>query len=235
MKSPIQRIALLCAIATTTIVSCNSGNADKTKTDTTAAVATAPAPLKQELFIKHKVADYAKWKPVFDADAANRKAAGLQDHVVARGLEDSNTVLVITYMDDVAKAKAMVADPKLKETMQKAGVTGAPEIDLIHRADFDTTATAQSARAMVKIKVKDWDAWKKAFDADKSVRLANGVQDRMVGYNVDDNHLVTIVSVINDMAKAKAMMSSKELGEKMKSSGVEGKPSFFFYHVVEMK
>jgi hypothetical protein len=236
MKPPIQRIALLCALASTTFISCNSGTGEKAKTDSTPpAAAAAPAPLREELVIKHKVANYAKWKPMFDADVANRKAAGLVDHIIGRGDEDSNMVIIIMYMDDAAKAKAMVGDPKLKEVMQKAGVVGAPEIDFVHRVENDTTPTSQTARMMVKLKVKDFEAWKTLFDSDKPVRVANGSQDRMVGHNVDDNHMVTIISVVNDAAKSRARMSSRELADKMKASGVEGTPSFFAYHIVEKK
>lgn len=236
MKPSSQRMALLCVVGTTIFISCNPGNADKSKTDSTATpVAPTHAALREELIIKHKVANYAKWKPLFDADAPNRKAAGLEDHIVGRGDEDSNMVIVILYMDDAAKAKAMIADPKLKEVMQKAGVIGIPEIDFVHRVENDSTPTSQTARMMVKVSVKDFDVWKTSFDSDKAVRLAHGSQDRMVGHSIDDKRMVTIISVVNDAAKAKARMGSKELADKMKAAGVEGAPSFFAYHLVENK
>jgi hypothetical protein len=30
------------------------------------------------VIVTHKVADYARWKPIFDADGANREIAGSQ-------------------------------------------------------------------------------------------------------------------------------------------------------------
>ena len=237
MKHPSNWIRLLSIVTLFTAVSCNSGEEKKeAQADSLAKAATvAPAPLKDELFVKHKVADFDKWKAAFESGAADRAAAGLQDHIIARGVEDPNTVLIIEFMDDADKAKTFVADPKLKEAMAKAGAISAPEIDYIHRVDTDTTPTDLTARLMVKLKVKDWASWKKVFDTDKADRLAGGLSDRMVGHAVGDDHSVTLVFVVNDAAKAKAMMSSKELGEKMKTSGVEGQPSVFFYTVAVKK
>ncbi|MES2372112.1 MAG: hypothetical protein V4557_05995 [Bacteroidota bacterium] len=234
MKHVTSCSKLLPVLLITILVSCNSGTDKKDSKDTTAvANASQPQELKEEMFIKHKVVNYTKWKPLYDADSSNRLANGLHDHIVARGDEDPNTVMVIFYMDDVTKAKAMVADPKLKEVMQKAGVSGAPEIDYIHRVFNDSSKTDQSARVMIKHKVQDWDIWKKVFDDDKQARMDAGLSDRMVGYTVGDNRMVTIICVVNDEAKAKAFMNDKRLTDKMKAGGVEGPPSIFFYHVVE--
>jgi hypothetical protein len=215
------------------LASCNSGADKKDSKDSADAGIIQPQPLKEELFVKHKVINFAKWRPVYDADKNVRLASGLHDHIVARGMEDSNTVLLIFYMDDAAKAKAFSADPKLKEVMEKAGALGPPEIDFVHRVMNDTSATDQTVRVMIKHKVKDWDAWKKVFDSDKQARMDAGISDRMLGHAVDDNHMVTIVFVVNDVAKAKAFMNDKKLADKMKEGGVEGPPAIFFYRVVE--
>ena len=228
---------LLLAAVMLALASCQSGNDQKTTSpDSTAtAQAPAPAPMKDEMFVMHKVADFTKWKAVFDADSANRLSAGLHDHIVARGDDDPNKVLLIFYMDDTAKARSMARNPALAETMKKAGVTGPPQFDYIHRPYTDTAPTTATDRLMVKHRVKDVDAWKKIFDEDKPNRAKDGVMDRMIGYSMDDPHMITIVFVINDLAKAKAMLQSKEIADKMKAGGVEGKPVTFFYKVVEKK
>jgi hypothetical protein len=60
-----------------------------------------------------------------------------------------------------------------------------------------------------------------------------GLIDRVVGHSIGDNHMVTVVCAITDMAKAKAFMKSKDLKDRMAKSGVEGPPSIFFYNIVE--
>ncbi len=226
------------------VSSCNSGSEKKAEepaaADTTAAVThavktPAPAPAVKPpnvLVIKHKVANYAKWKVLYDGHDSVRLSYGLHNYVVSRGLDDSNMVMIALHMDDVAKAKAFVALPDLKETMKKGGVLGAPSISYIDVQMLDTSMNAQT-RVRVTHKVKDWDAWKKAFDSHKQARMDAGLTDRSVGYEIGDNHMVSIVFAISDMKKAKDFINSKDLKDKMAEAGVVGPPSFFYYKVAQ--
>lgn len=220
----------------TIFLACNSGKDKAAKTDSSAVVATPVAPiLKDEVIVKHHVANYAKWRAVFNTDSAQRLAAGLHDHIIARGTADSNEVLLVFYMDDTAKAKAFARNPQLQEVMKKAGVTGKPDMNFIHRIATDTSNTAETGRVLVKHRVNDFDAWKKVYDEDKPNRIAAGLSDKMVGHAVDDNHQVLLICVVNDESKAKAFMGSKALADKMKSGGVAEAPLVFFYRIVEKK
>ncbi len=218
--------------------SCNSKKdkkADENPTDSTGTKTEnviAPMGPTEVMLVRHKVADYAKWKPGYDAHDSARLANGLHSYVIARGLEDSNMVMVAMRMDDVTKAKAMAADPALKDVMKKAGVTGPPEIDFIHSVMNDTTALQQTTRLMIRSKVKDFDAWKQSFDTHNQVRKDAGLTDRVVAYSIDDNHNITLVFAVADLEKAKAFLVSKELKERMDAAGVVGPPDIFFYKVV---
>ena len=224
--------------------SCNSGEekkadestADtstvKTDTTTTATVLTTSGPTSI-MTIKAKVANYAKWKPAYDSRDSIRQASGLHNYVIARGTEDSNMILVALRMDDVDKAKAMAASAELKAAMKKAGVTGPPSFDYLTSVMNDTTSIQQTVRLMAKSKVKDFDAWKKSFDDHKQARIDAGLTDRVIAYTTGNNHNVTLVFAVADVAKAKAFINSKDLKDKMKESGVEGPPNFFFYRIVE--
>ena len=221
------------------ISSCNSGK-DREKKEATAdttmkkaEMTTAPSGPLSLMVIRHKVANYEKWKTAYEAHDSARLANGLHKYVICRGLEDSNMVLVAQVMDDVSKAKEMAASPGLKEVMKKAGVTGPPMIDFITGIMNDTTYLQETVRIMVRHKVKDWDAWKKAFDSHKQMRMDAGLTDRVIGYSVGDNHQVTLVFAAADLDKAKAFMNSQELKDKMKEAGVEGAPDRFMYRVVQ--
>jgi len=225
---------LMLSAALVLALSCNSGTdkKDNTPAADTTVHPVAAAPVSTDFMtIKHKVANYTKWLPGYEGNDSMRMANGLHSYMVARGVEDSNMVLVAVRMDNIDKAKAFTANPGLKDAMQKAGVTGPPEIDYLHSVMNDTATVPQTIRELVKFKVKDWDAWRKVFDTDKQDRINAGITDRVIAYTVGDTHMVTLVFAIADMAKAKAFMMSKALGEKMKSSGVEGQPSSFFYRV----
>ncbi len=224
-------------------VSCNSGEekkAEETKTtDTTAVVTPAEAPpapvekLENIVMVQHKVADFAKWRPIFEANDSMQRAYGLTNYVLGRGMDDSNMVIIMLKMADSAKAREFAGSAALKAKMQEAGVVGKPTIDYLHVVWNEGTKIDQVARVMVKHKVKDWDAWKKEFDDHKQARIDAGLIDRGVAYTQGDNHKVSLVFAINDMAKAKAFAASKDLKDKMQKAGVDGPPSFFYYNIVQ--
>ena len=80
------------------------------------------------LSVAHRVADFDRWKPVFDEHGAGRKAHGAVGHRVLRRSDDSNTVTVLTEYGDRSQAEAFLADPSLRAAMGRAGVEGVPEI-----------------------------------------------------------------------------------------------------------
>jgi len=99
---------------------------------TTLALAAAPALAATTakppgLFvISHKVADFAKWYPIYEADKPARDAAGLSDCKARQSLDDATQVVITCQMSDASKAKAFVSRPELKAKMTAAGVVGAP-------------------------------------------------------------------------------------------------------------
>jgi hypothetical protein len=225
--------------------SCNSGgtsSADETAVDSTAkdtstamttSTPAAPAELGDVVIIKHKVANYDKWKVAYDSHDSTRLANGLHNFIIGRGMDDPNMVLVILKTDDVSKAKAFASSQDTKDRMKKGGVIGTTEADFVHVVTNDTTPTDIKARLMVKHKVKDWDAWKKVYDSDKQARMDAGLIDRGLGYSTDDNHIVSIVFAVTDRKKADEFSKSKDLKDKMNTGGVEGPPTFFYYNIVQ--
>ena len=218
----------------------SSCNGDEKKTDNVTVSTDSSAVNKTEppakpgnlVIIKHKVANFAKWKTAYESHDSTRLAYGLHNYIVARGLKDSNMVMVVLKMDDTTKAKQFAALPDLKAAMQKGGVMGAPSFLYLDVQMLDTSSNAPT-RVIVTHKVKDWDAWKKSFDSHKQTRLDAGMTDRAISYSVGDTHTVTVAFVINDMKKAEAFMASKDLKDKMAESGVTGPPNIFFYNVVQ--
>jgi hypothetical protein len=80
------------------------------------------------MFIKHRVADYGKWKPAFDEHETARRQAGATGHSLHRSTDDPNVVTATFHVDDVARAREFVASPDLRAVMERAGVQGQPEI-----------------------------------------------------------------------------------------------------------
>lgn len=117
--------------------------------------------------------------------------------------------------------------------MEKGGVTGPPTMHYGNVQMMDTNTNSMLDRIIIFSKVKDYTAWKKSFDEHSDVRKNGGVTDRIVAYDFDDNHNVTVVLGINDMKKARDFVKSPELKARMDSAGVVGKPDMLFYHVVK--
>ena len=80
------------------------------------------------LFVRHEVADYATWKKAFDGFAPMQKKGGVFFKAVYQSTDNPNDVTVTHVFHSLDQAKAFVASPELKATMDKAGVKGAPQI-----------------------------------------------------------------------------------------------------------
>ena len=79
------------------------------------------------MFIKLRVADYAKWKAVFDENEAVRTANGITAHSLHRDADDPNVIIVAFRVSDLNRAKEFAASDELRSTMERAGVQGPPE------------------------------------------------------------------------------------------------------------
>ncbi|MBN8855293.1 MAG: hypothetical protein BGO55_24195 [Sphingobacteriales bacterium 50-39] len=223
--------------------SCGSGSNEKTTaTDTTAAndsaakaqvVNTIITTPQNMVVVTHKVANYAKWLVAYEAHDSARLASGLHSYVIGRGLEDSNMVMVALKVDDTAKAKAFEKSPGLKQAMQKAGVLGAPTISLTTNTWQDTATIGPVIRSMTSMTVKDWDAFVKGFEDGKQIRTDNGIMDRVVGHDLNDNKKVFVVTALTDTAKAFAYYKSDELKKRRAAAGVIGEPTRFLFRIAK--
>jgi len=241
-------VKLVLAIFITSLVfSCNNSadtaNAtpkDSTATKDTVAAATVPANPAPAAFkpfdvleISHAVKDYAAWRPAFNTDSTARKASGMSDIVVGRGIDNPNNLLVVLNVSDVQKAKDFAASPRLKEVMTKNGVISKPIAGFFHIIRFNPDSK-EKQWVVVTHKVKDFDTWLKVFDNEGTANRANqGLYDVVMARGIGDSSIVQLVFDIKDLAKAKASILSEEKKKLMMSAGVEGKPKIQFYTSAE--
>ena len=80
------------------------------------------------VIVRHKVRDTVAWRARFDADAPARAAAGLTGVTTYRDTGDESTVVVLIPVPDLAMARAFMASEPLRQSMEKAGVIGEPEV-----------------------------------------------------------------------------------------------------------
>jgi hypothetical protein len=233
---------LLGAAAAFFLLSCNNSGdqttSETTDTDTTATTATSATNTivttpETIMVVRNKVTDYDKWLAGFEGHDSLKLANGLHNYVVGRSVEDPNMLLVATKADDIAKAKVFGNSAELKQAMQKDGVVGKPTVSLVTTVYQDTSTINTDLRAMTMVTVKDWDAWKTAFESRRQDRIDAGLMDRVYGYDPDDNHKVTIVVAVSDTAKANVFWNSAKLKDDMAKGGVVGKPERFMYRIAK--
>lgn len=238
MKTIFTMIALMAMFSFTSCKkeSDKEVSTEATVTDTTATLADeAPAfePF-QVMAVSHTVKDFDTWKKGFDAHESMRIASGLTKMAVSRDMGNPNKVLIFLKIADLQKAKDFAASPNLKETMQKLGVTSKPEIFYVDIVRFEESPAEVKDRVRVSIKIKDFDAWLKVYDAEgAAIRLANGLIDRAISRNIDDPNMIYVTFAVSDRPKAKTYLKAPELKKLMTEAGVISEPVFDFYTNVD--
>jgi|SRR5450759_2679339 quinol monooxygenase YgiN len=87
------------------------------------------------LSIRHTVADYATWRPAFDASESFRRANGATGvYQVYRDQANPNEITTVHEWDNAENAQKFAHNPALAELMKTAGVTSAPEARFLTRA-----------------------------------------------------------------------------------------------------
>ncbi len=80
------------------------------------------------MFIRHRVADYPKWKAAFDEHGAVRTEYGFSGYSLHREADDPNVVIIAFRVADVNRAKEFASSDDLRAAMERAGVQRPPEI-----------------------------------------------------------------------------------------------------------
>ena len=84
---------------------------------------------------------------------------------------------------------------------------------------------------IIQHKVANFTKWKVAYDSHDSIRHAHGLTNYILGRGTDNPNIVVIFLKMADVDKAKELVASPELKERMKKAGVLGMPTFTFLDV----
>jgi hypothetical protein len=86
------------------------------------------------MIIRHQVQDYSAWRAVYDSVADLRQQYSCSGAEVMTAPDDKNDVFVIHRFPTVDAAQGFAGSGELKEAMGRAGVTGAPRIEIAAEA-----------------------------------------------------------------------------------------------------
>src|SRR5690349_22258609 len=76
------------------------------------------------LFVRHRVADYAAWRRVYDEFDAERRPKGVVAHAVYQAIDDPNDVTAWHDFATREQAEVFTSSEALHRAMQRAGVQG---------------------------------------------------------------------------------------------------------------
>jgi heme-degrading monooxygenase HmoA len=84
--------------------------------------------------VRHKVADYVRWKEAFDGHLSARKAAGEVGNRVLLSVDDPHEVTLLLDWDSLERARRFAKSDDLKQKMQQSGVVGDPDVSFLEDA-----------------------------------------------------------------------------------------------------
>lgn len=84
--------------------------------------------------IRHRVRDYNAWRKVYDSVGEMQKSGGVTEESVYQSKDDPNDVLVLHMFNSVEEAERFIASPDLRDAMGRAGVEGAPRVEIFEDA-----------------------------------------------------------------------------------------------------
>jgi quinol monooxygenase YgiN len=82
------------------------------------------------LLVRHEVEDYAAWRRVYESVDGLRKEHGCTDAEVMVDPADPQDVFVLHRFPSLPQAQAYAGSTELREAMGRAGVKGAPRIEI---------------------------------------------------------------------------------------------------------
>jgi len=85
---------------------------------------------KATLLVRHEVADYDVWRSAYDSVDGLRQEYGCTDAEVLEDPIDKQNVYVIHRFPSLEQAQAFAGSDGLREAMGRAGVLGAPRIEI---------------------------------------------------------------------------------------------------------
>lgn len=88
------------------------------------------------VLVRHQVADFNRWKPVFDGALDMRREGGEQQYKLFHDIHDPNDLTLLVEFGSRTEAEKFFQTPEVLEEMKKAGVIGQPQITLLTEMHF---------------------------------------------------------------------------------------------------
>jgi quinol monooxygenase YgiN len=183
--------------------------------------------------VAHRVADYDRWKKVFDDHLPARREAGCLGHHINRGADDPNMIYIYCPATDVDKVRAFLASPDLEDVMKNAGVEAPPTVKVLRPMSADFIPNKMLSGAILSHTVEDYDAWRRVYDDFDLYRKECGIVGHAVNQEFDEPNSVVIYHQAESLNAIRAFVDSNELKERMREGGAAGPLEIRFVEVAD--
>lgn len=174
-----------------------------------------------------EVRDFELWKPLYVKDSLIRRQNGIENIVISSQIDHPLRMMNVSMIKDVATTKAYMKDRAFLERSVNRGVSNIRS-EYYEVLRFNPDAK-ESRWVIMNFKVEDYEKWLKDFDEGETLRSDAGLIDVIVARNIDHPLKIQVILDIKDLKKAKALMTSEILKERMKNAGVIGKAHVEYY------
>lgn len=86
------------------------------------------------ILVHHKVADYKKWKQIFDEHASFRSKNGSKGGKIFQSANNPNDLFVLLEWESTESLQKFAQSDSIKEAMKESGVVGMPAIYFVEEA-----------------------------------------------------------------------------------------------------
>ncbi|MGZ8526729.1 MAG: hypothetical protein ACXWVV_04005, partial [Kaistella sp.] len=174
-----------------------------------------------------EVRNFELWKPLYLKDSLIRRQHGIENIVISSQIDHPLRMMNVSMIKDVATTKAYMKDRAFLERSVNRGVSNIRS-EYYEVLRFNPDAK-ESRWVIMNFKVEDYEKWLKDFDEGETLRSDAGLIDVIVARNIDHPLKIQVILDIKDLKKAKALMTSEILKERMKNAGVIGKAHIEYY------
>jgi hypothetical protein len=128
------------------------------------------------VFAVHSVTDYGAFKQYFDGGAGERAKAGVRGYLLSK--LDDGRVVIHFFADELDTVKAALESPEMQKYVDAKGAPDASLVWLTRDVVVRLPATAPAAATYslyLKVKVADFDAFRRAFEQRHALFAEHGV------------------------------------------------------------
>jgi len=184
-------------------------------------------PLDKIVETTFEVRDFEVWKPLFLKDSLIRRQHGIETIVISSKAGHPLQIMTVSMVKDVKQAQNFIKDPSF---LKRTGERGVSNVRSEYFEVMRFNPDAKEPRWLIMdFKVKDYEVWLKDFDEGHALRIDAGLLDVLIARDINHPLKIQVVLDMKELNRAKALMTSEILKERMKNAGVIGKPNVEYY------